>query len=157
MALKDWLSSPGESAAAVFAVSAVERPETHPKTAITAKTAAAKLPDRCPLHGGPVPDECRFAPRLFQRLIAEQSLPNADGGCPLRDVCGLNPRRRTQKSVVTKCFGFDCDHAGYRQHDGIECLWCDHAKQPVIDLPVCPKEKWTRDGRGWPVTKKRNL
>ena len=118
------------------------------------KTASI-LPEKCPIStGGPVPSECRFAPRLFRRLITEQVLPNPDDGCPLRDVCGLDPRRRTQKPIATRCLGFDCGHVGYRQHDGIECLWCDHAKQPVIDLLACPMDKWTRDDRGWPQIKK---
>ncbi len=110
------------------------------------------LPDRCPLHGGPVPAECRFAPLLFRRLFRERVVPTPDGSCPLREVCGLDPQRRTQKPVATKCLGFECDHVRYRQHDGMDCLWCDQAKQPVINMAACPMSKWERDYRGWPVS-----
>lgn len=34
-----------------------------------------------------VPDQCRYDPTLFARLISEGLLPDEKGGCPLITVC----------------------------------------------------------------------
>ncbi len=50
----------------------------------------ADLPKGCPLRvGAPIPKGCRFEARLFQRMIAEGTLPLPGGRCPLRALCKL--------------------------------------------------------------------
>jgi hypothetical protein len=145
------------------------------------KTAAPTVPqeaqNECPLVlGGFAPPECRYTHELLIRMIKTGALLDPDTGCPLRRVCELgtqldefdelssadkissNSRTRNELSSANElsderpfCLGVHCDHAGYRQHDGIECKWCGEANEPVIDLAGCPSGHWHRDGHGMPV------
>lgn len=65
-----------------------------PATVHKGQPTAMDLPAECPLRTrGPVPPGCRFHPRLFDRLLAEGTLPMPGGGCPLLKVCRLREGR----------------------------------------------------------------
>lgn len=100
MALCDWLKS-GPVATATIATSATNQIKNHRTVASVAKITVAtakkkerddrwttNLPEACPLLGGPVPDNCRFEPKFFMRMIHEGALV-VGKTCPVLSVCKL--------------------------------------------------------------------
>lgn len=54
----------------------------------------ANLPQGCPLRTGClIPKGCRFEARLFQRMMAEGTLPLPGGSCPLRALCRVGSKK----------------------------------------------------------------
>jgi hypothetical protein len=99
MALRDWLNDSDHAATATLATAATNQPKSHPNVATVATVAVATpqenefyqggdLPEACPLLGGPVPNECRFETKFFQRM-AREGVFCLGGPCPLRKVCKL--------------------------------------------------------------------
>jgi len=87
MALRDWLTDSETTATATVAVSATEISENrHPERDLS------DLPTACPLIGGPVPNECRFEPKFFKRMIRGGVLAVGEP-CPLLAVCKLRIRK----------------------------------------------------------------
>jgi hypothetical protein len=81
--LKGLSTLPKDQAARV-----VEYAREHKPAIIAELSSAPKLPEACPLHGGPMPNACRFHPRFFKRMVAEGVLPTPEG-CPLLMICKL--------------------------------------------------------------------
>ena len=47
----------------------------------------------------------------------------------------------------------ECQHGRYEtEGTGSRVLWCDLAKQAVLDMQKCVLGYWAKNGRGFPVT-----
>lgn len=126
------------------------------------------LPTECPIRTGHTPSyvatRCRFEPTLLRRLISESTV-KPEAGCPIATACGLmcswprvvqNGGSNGRGEATVRCLGYDCEHVSYRFEEGIDranapMLWCGQADSAVIDLGGCPRGRWEKDERGWPV------